>query len=338
MFVKIVKSWNSYLVGIDDEKKDIYYYEEYVKLLDGDNARCIIVEEDNKILLMPFIMGYVEDFYDFETPYGYGGPITNSDDQKWIDDALDQMKQYFIDQNYIAGFIRFHPLLNNQIASNNKINVLFDRHTIAIDTSVDENEIWMNQISSKNRNMIRKATKKKLVFERDDDFKYMDEFVALYKETMYRLKADDFYLFPDDYYDKFKKNMVGKAFIGVIKSEDTLVSAALFFYGDVYAHYHLAGSIRDKSTLGANNLLLWNACKIFSELGIQQFHLGGGTDSDSNNSLLKFKKSFSNNITDFNIGKMVFNEIEYKRVCDKWVQENPQKEKTFSRLLLKYRY
>jgi lipid II:glycine glycyltransferase (peptidoglycan interpeptide bridge formation enzyme) len=338
LFVKIVKSWNSYLEGIDDTKKDIYYYEEYVKLLDGDNARCIILEEDNDILLMPFIMGYVEDFYDFETPYGYGGPITTSNNQEWIDKALEELKQYFIDQRYLAGFIRFHPLLNNQIISNNKINVLFDRNTIAIDSSVDENKIWMNQISSKNRNMIRKATKAGLVFERDDNFKYMDEFVALYKETMDRLGADDFYLFPDDYYDKFKQNMKGSAFIGVIKKDDTIVSAALFFYGDVYAHYHLAGSIRDKSTLGANNLLLWNACKIFSEMGIKKFHLGGGTDSDSNNSLLKFKRSFSNDVADFNIGKMVFNETEYKRICDNWIKKNPQKENTFSRILLKYRY
>ena len=291
MNINIVEHWNKKLEKFSEDQKDIYFYEEYVNLATGKNKtpRCIVCEENEKIIILPFLRSVYKKYFDFETPYGYGGPISNTKDNEWNEKAIKEIINFFSSENYLAGFVRFHPLLKNVEFCKNIFKVIYDRKTIAINTSVDEDEIWMNQISSKNRNMIRKAEKNGLTFERDNEFKYMEVFKTLYNSTMSRLDADDFYYFDDRYFKQFMDFFKGNAFLGCIKKDNEIISAALFMYENVWGHYHLAGSNREYSSLGTNNLLLWKvACEMHKE-GVKEFHLGGGTNGDEENSLFKFK-------------------------------------------------
>lgn len=340
MHVEIIDKWNDMLLHFSESQKDIYFSESYVKLATGKNETplCIICTEDGNFMLLPFLRSEFKEFFDFETPYGYGGPISNSNDNKWNEKALKEIINYFASQNYLAGFLRFHPLLNNAEFCRNTFKVIDDRKTIAIDTSVTEEEIWMYQISSKNRNMIRKAEKNGLIFERDNEFNNIEEFKKLYNSTMSRLDADDFYFFDDEYYKKFIEIFKGKGFLGCIKKNEEIISAALFMYENGWGHYHLAGSNREFSSLGANNLLLWKvACEMHKE-GVKEFHLGGGTNGDEENSLYKFKHSFSSNTKQFSIGKIIFNTNAYENICAEWARNNPEKADKYKYHLLKYRY
>lgn len=336
----IVDSWNSYLDYYEDSQKDVYYYEEYVKLYETQDskAKCVVCRESENVLIMPFIRKEIDGYYDFETAYGYGGPIANTDDQEWIDSALQSMKRLFVDENYVCGFIRFHPLLNNALYCGNEIQVMFDRETVAIKTEESEKKIWANQIISKNRNMIRKAEKNELVYSAEYDFESLPEFVKLYNSTMERLEAEDFYFFDDNYYNQFVAKFRGKAFLGTVKKDDKLICAALFMYSENYGHYHLEGSNHEYSKLAANNLLLWKTALEFNKIGVKEFHLGGGYNSEPDNSLLKFKKSFSSNMRKFYIGKWIFNEKKYKQLKDAWAHKYPDKVEKYGRLLLCYRY
>lgn len=340
MRVEITDKWNDKLLQFSETQKDIYFSEPYVKLAAGKNATplCIICEEAGNIMLFPFLRSDYKEYFDFETPYGYGGPITNCNDIGWNEKALNEIISYFTSQNYLAGFLRFHPLLNNAELCRNIFTVIDDRKTIAIDTSVSEEKIWMDQISSKNRNMIRKAEKNGLIFERDNEFKYIEDFKKLYNSTMSRLDADEFYFFDDEYYKKFIENFKGNGFLGCIKKDNEIISAALFMYENCWGHYHLAGSNREYSSLGANNLLLWKvACEMHKE-GVNEFHLGGGTNGDEENSLFKFKHSFSPNTKQFSIGKIIFNKNAYDEICSEWAKNNPEKAEKYKYHLLKYRY
>ena len=340
MQIEIVSEWNNYLLRFNSVDKDIYYSEQYVKLAanDKETPLCIVCTENENIMLMPFLRRNYQNFYDFETPYGYGGPITNCKKEAWTEKALKEIISFFSNNNYLAGFIRFHPLLSNAEICRNVITVIDDRKTIAIETSVTEEEIWMNQVSSKNRNMIRKAEKNGLIFERDNDFKNLNAFKSLYNSTMSRLDADDFYFFDDFYYTKFIEIFKNHGFLGCIKKENEIISAALFMYDSNWGHYHLAGSNREYSSLGANNLLLWKvACEMHNE-GVKMFHLGGGTNGDPENSLYKFKHSFSSNEKQFSIGKIVFNQKAYDEICSEWEKQNPEKSLKYKKHLLKYRY
>lgn len=340
MCLEILPFWGDKLNLFSPEKKDIYFTEEYVSLSAAKNETplCVICEENSNIMLLPFLRSSYQNYFDFETPYGYGGPISNCDDSAWNEKALREIVAYLKSQNYLAGFIRFHPLLNNAEFCRNVFDVIDDRKTVVIDTSESEETIWKNQISSKNRNMIRKAEKNGLVFFRDNEFLHLEEFKMLYDSTMERLNADRFYFFDDNYYKRFVDIFKGKGFLGCIKKGNEIISAALFMYDKCYGHYHLAGSNRNYSSLGANNLLLWKvACEMHKE-GVKEFHLGGGTNSDEENSLFKFKQSFSHNLRQFSIGKLVFNTKEYEDVCLEWERQNPCKAEKYKNFLLKYRY
>ena len=140
--------------------------------------------------------------------------------------------------------------------------------------------------------MIRKAEKNGLIYRADYEFESMEEFKRLYTNTMHRLNAEDFYLFDDKYYDSIKREFHDRVFIGAVEYNNTIISSALFMICGNYGHYHLSGSNREYSGLGANNYLLWNTILELKKHNVNWFHLGGGSDSDPDNSLLKFKKSF----------------------------------------------
>lgn len=283
MNVKLCDSWDGYLKKIPDENKDIYYTEDYIKLYESEGARahCAVCEDGDKLLLMPFIVRNIRGYHDFETVYGYGGAIVNTSDKVWSKYAFDIVRGFLYDEKYVCGFVRFHPLLNNYMivrdkeAEGMKSQVIFDRHTVFIDTDDSLDNIWMNQISSKNRNMVRKAEKNGLIYASEYDFKSLEEFKILYNGTMKRLDADSFYFFNEKYYRDFTDKMTGKAFLGTVRKDGKLICAALFMYSIYYGHYHLEGSDRAYSSLGANNLLLWKAACEMHNLGVRKFHLGG---------------------------------------------------------------
>jgi lipid II:glycine glycyltransferase (peptidoglycan interpeptide bridge formation enzyme) len=229
-------------------------------------------------------------------------------------------------------------LLNNADYCKEAMTVIYDRKTVYINTEDNADDIWAKQITSKNRNMIRKAEKNELVFKAEYDFASMKKFVELYNGTMKRLEADDFYFFDEAYYEKMEEDFKDHAFLGTVWLGEQLICSAIFFYDGVYGHYHLEGSNHEYSKLAANNFLLWNVAQEMHKLGVKKFHLGGGYDANPENSLLKFKKSFSPNEGDFYIGKWMFNQEVYNQVVADWVAKNPEKDAIYGNRLLKYRY
>lgn len=61
----------------------------------------------------------------------------------------------------------------------------------------------------------------------DDAFAYLPQFARLYNSTMDKLSADGFYYFNDAYYRSLKERIDNK-FLGVVKLEEEVLSAAIF--------------------------------------------------------------------------------------------------------------
>lgn len=339
----LVKQWNSYLDSFPNQRKDVYFEEEYIKLYvtKNEDAVCFVCEEDDKIFLFPFLRRKFEYegivYYDFETAYGYGGPIYNIIDAEFICRSLNVFKNYCISNNFVAGFIRFHPLLNNYRGFPSIGKLLFDRHTIAIDLTLSEKDIWLKEIHKQNRNTIKKGIKLGLEFIVDRKFDCLADFVRIYNNTMTKVDSDLFFYFQENYYNSFKTE-IKNSFLGLVSLKGVIVSAAIFFYSKDYGHYHLSGSDPDYLYTSPNNYMLYEALKVMKSLGLKKFHLGGGLNSDEQNSLYKFKSKFSKSKYDFSIGKSVFNQKIYDGLCDKWIENNPEKEVLLNHHLLKYKY
>lgn len=343
MNYKLSETWNSYFDFFAPTQKDIYYTEEYVKLYESETDKrvCFVCQDGDKVLLFPLLVREFEFqgkiYKDFETAYGYGGPLYNTDDECFITVALKLLKEYCAANGYVAGFVRFHPVLANIKGFDQVGKLIADRHTVAMDLSMSEEDMWMYEVHSKNRNVIKKAVKEGLTFEADYNYRYLKEFLNLYNSTMDRLTADSFYYFDDLYYEKLVKS-IPNSFLGVVKNGEQVLSAAIFMYLEPYGHYHLSGSDKTQLRQSPNNFMLWEAAKELKKHNIKFFHLGGGTTGDKEDSLLQFKKKFSKSIFQFYIGKLIFNEDTYNDICAEWIKNNPEKNEIYKNHLLKYKY
>lgn len=335
--------WNEYLDCIPSELQDLYFREEYVRLYETDSEKvcCFVYQDGQSTLLFPFLrrtFSYSNHtFFDFETAYGYGGPISNDHSVEFMGAALGAMKSKAIEENYICGFVRFHPILENWDSFEKSGKLVFDRKTIAIDLTGGIEATWSNEIHTKNRNVIKKGEKNGLEFIADYDFKYLKEFEMLYNSTMDKLGADGFYYFEPSYYFQLQDTIENR-FLGIVKHEDKIIAGAIFFYQLPYGHYHLAGSDRNYLSLSPNNFLLWGAAKELANQGVKYFHLGGGTDGTEDNSLFQYKKKFSKNEYQFTLGKLIFNQPLYDEICAEWALKNPDKADKMKNILLKYKY
>lgn len=343
MTVTIATQWNYLLKAFAPYQTDVYYTEEYIRLncLAGQQAYCLIATEGDQIFLLPFVRNTVQHdgvtYYDFETAYGYGGAIANTEDTSFIHSAWDAAFAHFKANGYICGFVRFHPLLKNYVHVPDTIRTIYDRHTVAVNLQPDIDDIWMHQIQTGNRSDILRAGRRGLTFRLADMQEGIEIFRSIYDTTMDRLHADSFYYFTDAYFVDMQKALPNMC-IGIVDYQSEPVAAAIFMHNGYYSHYHLSGSKREFQRLCPNNFMLWNAIQLMKEQGCRYLHLGGGTDGNEENPLYRFKQKFSTDRYDFVIGKLIFNPEVYESVCAAWEEANPEKKETYKRLLLKYHY
>lgn len=335
--------WNEQIKKLPIEKQDIYYMREYALLCEHDGhseAVLFSVEKGENIGIYVFIKTKIEqwhgedDYYDIETPYGYGGPVVSMDDQLFEEIFEKLFIQYCRENNIIAEFVRFHPLFKNHTVFKKNIEVLANRTTVSLDLTLSEEEIWMKQIGKQNRNTIRKAAKNGLVVEetRDDT-----EFRKLYENTMHKVGAEQFYYFDDSYYRRLWNNqeivLLQVKKIEEQGGQDDVLAAAFFMGCGEYFHYHLAGSKKEYLKLAPNNLLLWEAIRYGKRHGYKKMHFGGGLTNEETDSLFQFKKKFSRDTNIFYIGKRVHNYEVYSALVNEWERKTGRK----SPVLLCYR-
>lgn len=326
-----ISEWKSYFCKIPVQFRDVYFCPEYYSLYqnygDGE-ACCFVYEKDNNIALYPFLknpiktLGYEleKEYYDIQGAYGYNGLIASTDNAEFIAEFWTAFDTWCEENDIVAEFMRFHPLLNNQRLASPKMKTFFSRHTVSLDLSLSLDEIWMQQFSSKNRNMIRKAEKEGVTIIESDDY---ETFRKLYDSTMTNLNAEDYYFFPQNYYDEYKVSFRDNSILYFAIFDGKVIAGSMFMFSPNYAHYHLSARDRAFSKYAANNLILWHGIQKAKERGCKWFHFGGGTTGEESDSLLLFKQNFSKTKMDFWIGKRVHNQVIYNNIVDQWRNMHP---------------
>lgn len=265
---------------------------------------------------------------DIQSPYGYGGPISTSDDIKFLSRAWDTYQSWCTQNNVLVEFLRFHPLLKNWRFFNGE--VFDDREIVWLELS---HEDLLASYSVRVRTAVRKADKNGLVVDWSsgsaDNIKI---FMNLYKTTMKELKADQFYLFPEDYYLKiFNWN---QACLALCKFNEEIVAGAIFLAGPHIMEYHLSAANWTGKKLNATNLLIHEAALYGKQIGNRVLYLGGGTDNSPDNPLLFFKAGFSKLRASFKIGKKIHKPEAYSQMNRDWEQMHGVE----SNRILFYRY
>ncbi|MDD5456777.1 MAG: GNAT family N-acetyltransferase [Candidatus Margulisbacteria bacterium] len=320
-------------------RNDVYYQSEYTRLYESaDNQRFEFLYERGQDFFLNIAIkrpirnigsvSLTENYYDLETPYGYGGFLTNTADVDFINSALSAYREKCLAESIIAEFIRFHPFNDFAVKFGSLLDLCApDRHVVIVDLTLEKDIRWSGY-SSTARNLLRRAQEQLFVLQSTD----IDKFRQIYNQTMDRNKASDFYYFDENYYRSLVSNK--NVILLEVKQEATTVAMGFFMFGQEIAHYHLSANTEDGLHLNANYLMLDTAFDLGKEKGCSVFLLGGGRTNDPADPLLRFKQKFSGLTRDFYLGGKVYNQQKYNEYVNMWKEQNPGDERKY---FLKYR-
>lgn len=332
------EKWDSIVRTFD--KFDVYYLSGYVKAfkIHGDGEPLLFYYEDDSVKGINVVMQRdvaddihfqgkipVDTYFDFATPYGYGGWLLQGEGDS--SKLFEEYASWCRENGIISEFVRFHPVLENHIYSQNNYEVIGLGETVAMDLSSPD-VIWQN-ITSKNRNVIRKAIKNGVSIYNGRSPELCSVFKEIYNATMDKDNAEDYYYFKTDFYNSVLNDLPNNAQIFYAQLEDgTIIAASIMITANGRMNYHLSGSRRDYQHLAPTNLLLYKAALWGSENGYKTLYLGGGVGSGED-SLFKFKRAFyKGNLHRFYIGKATYNKEKYEELLAIRCQENADVEQS----------
>lgn len=309
------------------QQYDVYYLSGYLKAfqLNGDGTPVLIYVELSQIRAMVVYMKRdVADekklpdlshgqYFDLITPYGYGGLLFEGEVKKEnILAVCNELINYYRSQNIICEFVRWHPLIQNVEDVRGVLDVIDLGHTIHMD--LKSKEIIWNNITSKNRNVIRSAIKKGIKIEHSSDPALFEIFRYLYNQTMTKDNAEDYYFFPSEFYESIAKDLVGNYQLFYALLDNKIIAMSIIIFANGKMHYHLSGSLTEYRTYNPSNLLLYEAACWGVEQGFKTFHMGGGVGSGEDN-LFKFKQAFNRySRNQFSISKIVYEQDIYNEL------------------------
>ena len=314
------EQWDSIVRSFADY--DTYWLSGYVKAFkihgDGEPLLFYIQRNDTRAFTVvmkrdladcEYFKGKVlhGEWFDFATPYGYGGWIVEG---SATEEIFQEYSEWCYKNNIVSEFVRFHPVVKNHLACMNGYDVVQLGEVITMELDSAE-KIWEN-ITSKNRNVIRKAMKNDVKIYNGRYPEIYEKFREIYNGTMDKDNADEYYYFSKEFYDSILNDLPENAQVFYAQIPDgTVIAASIMFAANGRMNYHLSGSLREYSSLAATNLLLYKAALWGSDNGCKTLYLGGGVGSGED-SLFKFKRAFyKGELKRFHIGKKIFNQEKY---------------------------
>jgi|TARA_Y100000294_G_scaffold39627_1_gene35715 hypothetical protein len=343
--IKDRTKWIEILGELPIELRDIYFNPDYVRLNCTHNdsqAYLFVYKKKEKIWINPFIKIktpiYVKNikkiFYDLETPYGYGGPISNSNDREFINNGNEKFLEWVKDSNILAEFIRFHPLFNTNQYAHTSVKIIEDRTTCSLNLELVNEKF--EPFKSKVKNMIRIAKRNKLSVKISKSKEDFDFFKKIYINLMFKKKAEKNLFFEENYFENLFNLIVSCGITVIVKHQDQNIAAGIFLYGEKFLHYHLSASDLHLRKNGTFNLMIYEAAMYGKKIGLKTLHLGGGNLKKHNDSLFKFKSSMSTHQHIFMIGKRINNLKIYNNNVKQWKIKYPLLSKTYRNRLLCY--
>lgn len=336
------QEWKDLLALFPKQDQDVYFRPEYIGLYQSEVSQpsCFVYQRGEKVFLHSFLLQKIKghsELTDMTSPYGYGGPISNVNDEAFLHDANKEFEAQAKKRGVVAELVRFHPLLNNQELVRHSFSgkIIDICPTVYVDLQIDEQQRWEKIYSHANRKNINKAKRAGVSIRVGQDEELWNSYFQLYSETMDANRAAGFYYFSPDYYQRLRSSLSdGYVLVGA-EIDQKLVSVLIVLFGASWAHCHLIGSKREVMNLGVNNLLHHEAILWAKGRGFSKLHIGGGRGNSADDGLLKFKANFSDQLARFHIGERVFDQASYESLCKDWSDRNPSA--TENHRLLRYR-
>jgi hypothetical protein len=307
---------------------DIYHLPRYTALAakhEGGAPAAFYGETGRTAFLLPLLIRELptdlvtaECRFDLISPYGYPGLLaSDQNDADGAESFLAAFRARARERRMVTAFIRLHPFLCPPIEALRRSGDCV-RHpdVVYIDLRRSPEDRW-KELRGNHRSGINRLKRAGFV-PVIDDWRYYDDFIAIYRETMSRVAAAEFYFFTDAYFEDLRAALDDQLHLFVIHSPTGEVAAAgLFTATRDIVQYHLGGTAGAYLRDAPSKLLFLAVSDWASESGHGILNLGGGVGGEGN-SLFHFKAGFSRARAEYHTFRMVLDPEIYGHLVGQW--------------------
>lgn len=310
------------------QQSDVYFLPEYHTLeaqRSSSEALLYVYAEDEYLIALPVLVRAIacvpgleiagRGLYDATSVYGYAGPLASHAQLPVavIERFQTALRQMFESQGIVAAFARLHPMIEQHTLLEGLGECQLIGPTVSIDLTLPEAE-QLAQYRRNHRDNIRRLIKQGISCTIDDQLEYLDEFTAIYHETMQRVHALPEYFFSRDYFASLCR--IKDVHLFICKFDNSVISAGIFTLCHNIVQFAFAGT-QDKFLSLAPQKLMIDAVRVWGvEHGAHSLHLGGGVGARED-SLFHFKAGFSNRLHTFSVWRCLILPERYAELVQK---------------------
>jgi hypothetical protein len=221
---------------LEDIRHDVYHTPQYCfheGRRTGRTAEAMLIEEGTKRLFVPYLIRPCDDIvgiaaihdgsFDVVSPYGYPGILINEAAEcspRFVNQAFSALQDELRSRGACAAFFRTHPILNHHFAEIFEGGqFLLQGETVSIDLTLSESAMW-EATRSGHRRAITKCKKLGMTARMVPFSAYLDEFIAIYVETMERVgAANRYYSFDAEYFRGLHEEIGEALHLCIVESE-----------------------------------------------------------------------------------------------------------------------
>jgi Acetyltransferase (GNAT) domain len=323
-------AWDEWL---RDVPRDIYHtagYHAFSGECGEGDPTLIVVGDRRRGIAWPYLLRRVDDVpelvgadaRDVNSVYGYPGPLAWGclPGDRFVARAWSEVVQVWRSQRVVAVFTRFHPLLENASLLSGLawpadeaaglVPVTAVGPTVSIDCTIGDDAARVGYARAL-RQHIAAGRREGLTTIHDEQWTDLPTFVHLYRETMVRNGAADYYFFDLGYFDRLRAALLGHLHLLVTRLGSTVGAAGLFTEYEGIVQAHLVGTNAKLRALSPFKVLLDDARTWARERGNRVLHLGGGRGG-RDDTLMSFKGEFSPRRHLFHTGRWILDEGLYR--------------------------
>lgn len=248
---------------------------------------------------------------DVQSAYGYGGPLSNSDDATFLSAAQDAFQFWAQEHSIVAEFLRFHPLIPHSRWYSG--NVASNRETVHMDLS----RPLFVQYQTRRRTDVRRFSESGVSIRKVSPDTMNSIFPELYRTNMERIGAAQDYYFPLNYFEALLRFEEAEGWLAW--QGDTAIAGAIFLVSASarVVEYHLGAQLQGFERQRAMVGLLHLAAEHYQSEAFQYLYLGGGRSVAPDDSLLFFKRGFSSLAGHFQTASKILDPEHYAHLTSR---------------------
>ncbi|WP_084473677.1 GNAT family N-acetyltransferase [Deinococcus ficus] len=275
----------AWLAAWDQTGREPFAHPDYVALFAADGEAGALYGHG---ALLPLVLRTLEDsagWRDAISPYGYGGPYGDPDEE-FYPAVLEWMRRQQVLTLFVRAALERQPP-EVDLPGYTRVQL---RDNVMVDVTRPHEEQWRH-FDHKVRKNVNKARRAGLTARVIPEFNDLPGFVEVYLGTMHRRGAQEWYHFGADFFSAIAAGMPGGFVVAEVRgSHGELASVELVLQSERYLYSYLGGTRQEFFAHAPNDLLKSAVIEYGRTSGKEGYVLGGGYAPDDG--IFRYKRAF----------------------------------------------